>query len=423
MFTCTIDHPDIQGNFEITDKFTTITGPSSAGKTYFTELYQKIIEANVSGYVFCDRFVCDLKKRVSPHYAESVVIEHPGCLFLCDEFGAGRLVSEIQALDCYALIVSRRVPSYYSNSYKSVYLAERSDNRTIIQRKFKDLDLPAQFMCNSLLTEDSGAGYRFMKRWICCNTIPCGGRNNIKKFLTDDLAGPYIHVIFDAGGVGSYLDAILEAKGDLESHGYNVSLWAPECFEQLLLGADFINFDGVIPENYGDVYPTTERFCENKIEELTAKTRYEYHHRGGFKTNCWLQDCSDECGMCAEGVTGSKRAVVLQHGPLPNLLRLNQAALVPHYFNFGFEEVVDWCLTHPREIASIPRVQGIISQPSCWQIVKHKNVYVYVHAGTRSMLVSLAITDSGYYMPHGFSYNRLAPLLAPYQDVKPAPFN
>lgn len=423
MFTYKIDHPTIYGEIFISDKFTFIEGPSGAGKTYLAWLHDELEKANLLNHVECGRYVYDLQSRDNEISIQSAIISHPGCLFMCDESAAGRLVKFVKNSDCYALVVTRRSPSYVSNSYKSVYLAERTDRRTRITRKFTNLHIPNTFICDSFITEDSRAGYQFVKKWISPAAIPAGGKDNISDLMTPDLIGPYIHVIFDAGGVSGTLSDIQDAKEELESCGYRVSLWAPECFEELMLGAGFIDFDGNIPGNYGSKYPTTEKFCEDKIKELTAGTKYEYTHKGGYKTNCWLQDCTGSCGGCNEVVRGSKRAAVLQSGPLPQLLRIKQQSFVPLRYNFDFDAATDWCLKHPHEVLSIPPVSGVILQSNTWQVVKRGDNYFFIYSSTRSTLISLAITNSGYYMPHGFSYSKLEPLLRNYAGVKPAPFD
>lgn len=435
-----IEHTDLHCDIKVTGKYAFIEGPSGAGKSYMTAIHNQILRGLGREGFYCNHAVFPIgslsfsdalapdyghalqqAKKNLETYIESSVADEPGCVFLFDEDWAHLVFPHLKGKNCYAVVISRKAVPYIGYSYRAVYVADKDDEHTYIHRKYPDLEVPTCNTYDSFLTEDSAAGFNFIKQWVCRSAVPCGGKSNIPLMLTSVLPGPFVHVLFDGGGVGYTYNRILKAKRKLEHVGYKVFLWAPECFEELLLGADFVLSDNPVLLNYEPTYTTSKNYLEHVIEDVTVGTHYEYAHDTGFKQDCWLRQC-DSCS-CVDLVNGDKKIAIFQQGPLPQLCTLKPMSIVPMYFNADITSACAWCVQHPRDWVLITNPPELELPRDKWCLYLSSDTVFFAFYKGKSLRLSLAVSKDGYYIPHGFSYALVKQLLTSYLRVGPAPFD
>lgn len=316
----------VQFNITLQEKVIFIRGYSGAGKSLIVQEIQRLLRSGLN-MLSTD---CDVYLYLGGTIPAFTETENP-ILYICDENEGGTLLNFIRGKKVYALIVSRKKYATWSYSYKSIYEAERcEDGVTRIKPKYNIVHTPLEINKSLvIITEDSGAGHRYIKEKLSnYSVIPAGGKDKIKDKLLELYSQGFksMLVICDEGGLGSAIRQLIAVVKSLKSNGCSIQFLLPVCFEQVLLCSNFIGDSKNVYETYDNYYDSTEKFCESRIAKLTKGTVLEYDHENTKDlSNCWKYDCSmcssKECKYMTEDC---KDSYVLQNGPLKALLEIQK---------------------------------------------------------------------------------------------------
>lgn len=425
-----IDHPELKCHIDIPDKIAIVSGPSGEGKTYAAEVYQRIQRLALHQCADCPYTVVVPNATTIDTVSSSTLIDGRPVLFMLDEALANKYLDTLIKLPCYLFVVTRKGWNNVAHSYRSRFVAVRDNTgRTVIQPIMPSYRLPEHLQYNTILVEDSASGYDCYRSWFGDRVISCKGNTKIASRLTGKLFGPHVHIFADGGGLGGPLDYLQERVTALESMGYYVHLWLPECFEEILLGADFIPFESEVLTTYDICYPTTENYCEELLKKYTAGTHYEYDHdKGGFLRevdpetheviqSCWLRECVPNCGTCKDKVDADKKYAILHKGSYPQLLQLQVTPRVP-FFRSCLREAVSCCIEHPNAWVSIPSPKRLPIKHGKYQTIRCRDVSLLVKTHGAKLWLSLVQDQQGHtYIPDDTSYQLVTQVLANCNDV------
>lgn len=405
-----LNHPIMDMDINIPDKLAIVVGESGAGKTYFPVLYQILAELDELYRVDCPHTVKFVEGDFSEEGLRADVDKDSNILFIIDEDQVRKHLKFLITLPCSVLAMTRSNYGEFGYSYRSVFHATRVDGKTVIRPKYELSSVPDHLHFDTLLTEDSSSGFRFFNKWFPGNVIPCKGKDKIVRKLNDHLIGPDVHIMLDGGGAGYTLIDLQRGIHEIEARGYKVYLWLPECFEEILLGAEFVPFSGSVLDSYTTDFINTEDFCETQIKHCTMTTKYAYDHDKGFKKNdsdgtvrsCWLKECDLRCGSCSERIPTGKKSVMLRSGPYPQLLELRPSNLVPFYAT-TFEEAVVKCQQHVHDwVVAKGAAVGWLDKDH-WGAFTYQGAILLMKSLGDSLRMALIGRDCEIYIPHGVS--------------------
>lgn len=406
----TINHPKFQCHIDITDKYAFVLGASGKGKSFIFQILQEIFQTrrDLLQYDGDIHIIHDaMMVKDIPRYVE----ESPGCLIIVDEMYAGATLATARKLDCCVLAITRKDPAHIKHSYRSVFKASRVEGVTYLKPQYVRLPKVTSTVLeyDTLITEDSGAGYKFFKHWCGGNVVPASSKNNVHKKLTGHVIGPNIVVMVDAGGCCDCLIDISNATQKLIKVGYRVTLILPESFEEILLNASFIDFDGDLLSVYTYVDESTEALAERLLEEKTRDTPFAYTHDDGFLTDCWVKDCK-QC--CTSPISGNRYSSVA-HGKFAFLNNLKPTVEeVVNKWGCPLQEAVKWCAAHPYSWLVTTRFVSELRELGVRldrrRVFKYGDMYAYAsfHCAEDIVYVKMSLVQLGdtLFIPRGVSY-------------------
>lgn len=319
-----ISNPNLVLELRTESKYTIILGLSGTGKSYAIDLLLSMLyeDADTTQVEASHSW----KLLNTPDNIETLTQpQNNNKIFFVDEFLARKYRKVFDKVESYFVVISRSDRVIYDCGYKDIYHAAVENGITYIKRKYADIRLPVKpFTFDACITEDSGKGARFFRRWLWRGIIGGDGKDSFSKYATHLPAGLSILLVFDGGGAGSHIGRIMNRVETLSKKA-NVYLCVPECFEHILLCSGFIGYGKEIVQDLNSNF-TTEQFCEKKIEELTKDAFWEYTHKGSKLSNCWVTECNDCDNNCASRVENKLQAI-LKNGLCPELLNASYSGM------------------------------------------------------------------------------------------------
>ena len=322
---------DLDIELETREKYTLVMGLGGAGKTHFVNFVDELRKSEISEnrddiLVESDLEYIVVTSKDMIHIIPQYIAEGIK-LFISDEFLAHDVVKTLENLEAYCVVITRNPMKDVKMSYKSLYVAYRdtSTNKTCIKLKFEAEQYNGLYDVNAIITEDGKGGADLVKNYVRKEylIIPAEGDGNIRHKMEDSSGIERLLVICDGGGIAAHVAGIRQVARERKRKGLVTEFLMPECFEQVLLCSAFIGWDKNIYKYFDIKYNNTEDFCEAKIEELSYGKPYFYKHKQqGSLSKCWLINC-DKCDTkCEYALQGDKKRLVLENGPLEDLLQL-----------------------------------------------------------------------------------------------------
>lgn len=309
----------VHAEIETDEKYVFISGFSGAGKSLFVREVEQLIETGANDEIVCDLDFYVISNKQNFEDRMALLGEKP-CVLIADEFYANRVALAIKDKNVYCICVTRNLPSNVNFSYKSLYYAERDENGlTKIGRKYNLAEYKLLDHYDTMLIEDSGAGYNYI-----CDVLQgilvesTFGKGNILKAMRQKPSSDRLLLFVDAGGIGNHFDSIITNCKKREKCGGTVHLILPECFEQVLVHSDLLSNQEI--REFMVVYNNKENFYEMEICRLTKGTVLEYHHEHQRLSECWINDCRICDRICAFRVDKPKVSAVLDKGATKGLM-------------------------------------------------------------------------------------------------------
>ncbi len=307
-------------------KYSIILGKSGTGKSYAAYVLESLSRVNANNTKVDTSHqweLLDSKRTIDS--LEKHPEDYTGKIYFVDEFAARGRKQVFDKIEAYFIIISRSDKVMYDCSYKDIYRMYVLDGVTRVQRRYEDITLPKEpYNFDVCITEDSGKGAKFFRKWLWIGTIGGDGKDSFSKYAVSAPRGLNILLVFDGGGAGSHIRKIMTRVNALRKEA-NVYLCVPECFEHILLCSSLIKHNKeIIPDLSSNM--TTEQFCERTIEELTKDAFWEYTHKGSKLSNCWVIECDDCDNNCASRVE-NKLQSILKAGPCPELLNASYSGM------------------------------------------------------------------------------------------------
>ena len=269
--------------FELTVKrnITIIRGDSATGKTTLVSMINQYYEeGEASGIILhCDKkcVVLEGKKweAVLSTITDSIVFIDEGNKFVSSKEFSGA----IQHTDNYYVIISRETFSTLPYSINEILGFKTSDKYANVKQIYNEAfnlyqGLTAKTITEPtlIITEDSKAGGQFFSS-LGIRCVHAGGKSNIIKHLYN-IDNDEVLIVADGAALGSEIDTIMK---EIKVHK-NITLYAPESFEWLLLKADLFENGSEIkavldnPADFIDSkkYFSWERFFTAYIVSITT---------------------------------------------------------------------------------------------------------------------------------------------------------
>lgn len=264
---------------------TILRGDSATGKTTLIDMIDQYCRAGEASGVslYCDKR-CEVleERRWESNLAvitDSIIFIDEGNKFVFSK----EFAKAIRHTDNYYVIVSRENFSTLPYSINEIFGFKTSDRYANIKQVYNEafnmysgLTTRTVVKPTLIITEDSKAGGQFFNS-LGVRCIHAGGKSNIIKYLSHIDSNDKVLVVADGSALGSEIDAIMQ---ELYIHT-NITLYAPESFEWLLLKANLFPDGNKIkavldnPAEYIDskFYFSWERFFTAYLVDIT--TRFE----------------------------------------------------------------------------------------------------------------------------------------------------
>ena len=288
-----IQNKRIRFAFSIKRNITIIRGDSATGKTTLFSMIEEYgnLGKDSGVQIQCDKACVAISgkywQETLENIHDSIVFVDEDSRFLKTKDFAKRIRN---SNNYYVLITRENLPAlpYSVEEIYGIHCSGRyMDTRQIYNLFYKiysDTN-PEKILVNSIVTEDSQAGFTFFSevsktRGICCESA--GGKSNILGILQEKLLDKEQKetlVIADGAAFGPEMAHISQLlRGNV-----NIKLYLPESFEWLLLYADIFNKPFIRKrleeaENYieSEKYFSWERYFTDLLMEETKDSPYPY---------------------------------------------------------------------------------------------------------------------------------------------------
>ena len=275
--------------FTLNRNITIVRGYSGTGKT---TLYDMIAEhmrlGDASGVQISSSCPCvaltdmDWQNQLQ-HFSDSVVFIDEGAAYLASvDFAAAA-----QATSNYFVIFNRENLHTLPYSVEEIYEIKTSNKYHTFQKVYGTqagliYGTGANENANTILTEDSHAGYELYKRLYDGTTVrveTAGANSTIFSWLRDNHQGG-IFVIADGAAFGSEIDRVMKLQ---KQFSRDITVCLPESFEWLILQSGVVHIPGVegmLADPGAQIesaeYFSWEQFFSNYLTQHTIGTHYPY---------------------------------------------------------------------------------------------------------------------------------------------------
>jgi hypothetical protein len=286
-----IQNKRIRYDFELRRNLTVLRGDSATGKTTLIEMIQEFINNGEDSSIElrCDKSCYVLegatwRGQLSEMKDSIVFIDEGNAFVYSDEFS-----ETIRNTDNYYVIVSREGLPNLPYSVTEIYGIRMSGRYGGLKQHYNEFYRiygtaapEEEIRPKTVVTEDSNSGYQFFQG-ICGDNditcVPASGKSKMLQTVRSIEADAKILLIADGAAFGSEMDRIMKF---LKGHP-NVSLYAPESFEWLILSANPLK-DTYIreilenPSEYieSEMYFSWERFFTKVLIDKTQGTYLQY---------------------------------------------------------------------------------------------------------------------------------------------------
>ena len=288
-----IQNKRIRFAFSIKRNITIIRGDSATGKTTLFSMIEEYgnLGKDSGVQIQCDKACVAISGK---YWQETLENIHDSIVFVDEDskfLKTKDFAKRIRNSDNYYVLITRENLPALPYSVEEIYGIHCSgrymDTRKIYNLFYKiysDTN-PEKILVNSIVTEDSQAGFTFFSevsktRGICCESA--GGKSNILGILQEKLLDKEQKetlVIADGAAFGPEMAHISQLlRGNV-----NIKLYLPESFEWLLLYADIFNKPFIRKrleeaENYieSEKYFSWERYFTDLLMEETKDSPYPY---------------------------------------------------------------------------------------------------------------------------------------------------
>ena len=288
-----IQNKRIRFAFSIKRNITIIRGDSATGKTTLFSMIEEYgnLGKDSGVQIQCDKACVAISGK---YWQETLENIHDSIVFVDEDskfLKTKDFAKRIRNSDNYYVLITRENLPALPYSVEEIYGIHCSgrymDTRQIYNLFYKiysDTN-PEKILVNSIVTEDSQAGFTFFSevsktRGICCESA--GGKSNILGILQEKLLDKEQKetlVIADGAAFGPEMAHISQLlRGNV-----NIKLYLPESFEWLLLYADIFNKPFIRKrleeaENYieSEKYFSWERYFTDLLMEETKDSPYPY---------------------------------------------------------------------------------------------------------------------------------------------------
>ena len=286
-----IQNKRIRYDFELRRNLTVLRGDSATGKTTLIEMIQEFINNGEDSSIElrCDKSCYVLegatwRGQLSEMKDSIVFIDEGNAFVYSDEFS-----ETIQNTDNYYVIVSREGLPNLPYSVTEIYGIRMSGRYGGLKQHYNEFyriygsAAPEETIHpKTVVTEDSNSGYQFFQgvcgdNGIAC--IPAGGKSRLLQNVRSIESDEKILLIADGAAFGSEMDRVMKF---LKGHP-NVSLYAPESFEWLILSANPLKDPHIremldTPSEHieSEIYFSWERFFTKVLIDKTQGTYLQY---------------------------------------------------------------------------------------------------------------------------------------------------
>lgn len=284
-----VSNAKIRFDFEIKRNITVVRGNSGTGKT---TLYDMIAEhmrlqdksgVNISCDVPCEALTdMDWKHQLSTISGSIIFIDEGADYIVTEEFAA-----TIKGSDNYYVFFVRENLHLLPYSVDEIYEFKTSGKFHRLTPLYKakpghiyggsGKDSP-----DTLLTEDSGAGYQFYEAYFDGSDIQCvsaGGNSSIFGWLQKHKAERVV-VVADGAAFGAEMDRVMKLQ---KQNPDRIRICLPESFEWMILSSGLIKTESIAdvignPNAYVESrdYFSWEQFFTDYLVRNTENTPFSY---------------------------------------------------------------------------------------------------------------------------------------------------
>lgn len=280
--TIVVQSDDVKFELTVQRNITILRGDSATGKSTIVDMIDRYNRLGKSSRVSiqCDKSckvlgADDWNIRIGTIKDSIVFIDEENEFIKTEEFA-----SAIKHSDNYYVIISRETLPMLPYSINEVFGFKTSDKYANVKQVYNEAfnlyqGLTAKTITEPtlIITEDSKAGGQFFSS-LGIRCVHAGGKSNIIKHLSN-IDNDEVLIVADGAALGSEIDVIMK---ELKVHK-NITLYAPESFEWLLLKADLFqngNEIKAVLDNTSDYidskkYFSWERFFTAYIVSITTR--------------------------------------------------------------------------------------------------------------------------------------------------------
>lgn len=267
---------------------TLLQGDSATGKSELLRLIQDREENGASSGItlICDA-KCTVLTAVDWELRLKSMRRH---IVFIDETAnflkTARFAGMVRGSDNYFVIICRDALNQLPYSIEEIYGLRNASN-TQKYRPYKkvynemyrlyNLRLNAKIIPDTVITEDSNAGYELYKEIYPQKCISAGGKTRIYEMIRSHV-GETVVVIVDGAAFGPEIGRIISY---LESVENKCVIYAPESFEYILLCSNIFDVpEEIVSETYlfadSVKYMSWEEFYTACLTDITRNTVYQY---------------------------------------------------------------------------------------------------------------------------------------------------
>ena len=286
-----IENRKMKYDFEIKRNLTIIKGDSATGKTTLVDMVAEFYENGQDSGINlqCDKLCAvlqgkDWKLRLGNIHDSIVFIDEGNAFVSTEEFA-----SEIKKTNNYYVIVTREALPMLPYSVTEIYGIRNSGKYGDLKQTYNEMYQiyghvnPNTIVCpETVITEDSGAGFAFFEH-ICgengINCVSAAGKSNIFAKVQKHQQGESVLIIADGAAFGPEMEKIVS----LFYIQKNLYLYLPESFEWLILKSGVVkdkNIEEILLETYDFVessrYISWEQYFNALLVEKTKDTYLAY---------------------------------------------------------------------------------------------------------------------------------------------------
>lgn len=283
----------------ITHKYAFIDGDSGVGKSFLIDQFIEAKRQSSYGYFETSVPHIILERDPNKEYLISAYkVSKKPLMLICDEQNAHMVVDVAKIRNICCVVITREMEqpaTEFSDgqvpySYKCFYSLRRVNGITTLHRKYVDFPHCTERPFDYFYTEDSGYGNHFMRRLLGTDVSSTKGKTNIISTLEDSGIDSSVNVglLLDGGNIGFENPTL---RNYIKGYGLNVTIFDPECFEQLLYESPMLSPRQSVGQEYCSQSPSTEVFCEQRLLHKTKNQPYICDHDHNEMSPCWYTDC------------------------------------------------------------------------------------------------------------------------------------